>query len=285
MNFDAKRVKNTNSEYHADKDILSSSMLKSALISPLKFIHSLTTHIEPTPSMMYGTLMHALITEPEAVNDIVALSPQPLARDAASRLFREANPGRLCMWLGDFQNAQHLARMTLDAKFRGRHFYKFIEESVCERSTYYTDPTTGMKCRTRSDIEHFDFTFDLKTTRYYGPREFQLDSVRLDYDLSAYMYTFARVLAESQDAGQVVDPKPFVLVPIFNTQPYGVFFRPCDNDFMLNGQKKYNAAMKTIAGCREADFWPTTSGEVPMGLDHWQQYDAKTAPWVSALTS
>ena len=102
MNFDAKRVKNTNSEYHADKDILSSSMLKSALISPLKFIHSLTTHIEPTPSMMYGTLMHALITEPEAVNDIVALSPQPLARDAASRLFREANPGRLCMWLPPF---------------------------------------------------------------------------------------------------------------------------------------------------------------------------------------
>ncbi|WP_043003172.1 PD-(D/E)XK nuclease-like domain-containing protein [Comamonas testosteroni] len=285
MNFNAKRVKNSNSEYHADKDILSSSMLKNALISPLSFIHSLTTHCVPTPSMMYGTLMHTLITEPQAVNEIVALSPTPLGRDTASRLFREANPGRFCMWIGEFQKAQFLANMTLDAKFRGRPFHKFIEESVCERSTYYTDPTTGMKCRTRSDIEHPEWTFDLKTTRFYGPREFQLDSVRLHYDLSAYMYTFARVLAESQDAGYEVAPKPFVLVPIFNTEPFGVFFRPCSNEFLVNGQKKYNAAMKTIAGCRATDFWPTTSGEVEMGLEHWQQYDSKSAPWMAALNT
>lgn len=285
MFFDSKRVINSNAAYHADKDILSSTMLKSALVSPLSFIHSLTTHIAPTPAMMYGSLMHTLITEPETVNDTVAVSPIPLGRDAVSRQFREANPGRFCMWIGDFQKAQFLAQMTLDSKFRGRPFFKFIEESVCERSTYYTDPTTGMKCRTRPDIEHPDFTFDLKTTRFYGPREFQLDSVRLHYDLSAYMYTFARVLAESEEAGVAVEQKPFVLVPIFNTEPFGVFFRPCSNEFILNGQKKYNAAMQTIAACRNTDFWPTTSGEVELGLEHWQQYDSKAAPWMSALAA
>ena len=285
LRFDCLRKANTNGDYHADKDILSSSMLKDALVSPLSFVHSMTTHTAPTADMQFGTLMHALVMEPHTVNELVAVSPSPLCSTTESRQFRAANRDRLCIWHADFIKAQHLAEKTLNEKFRGRPFYKFVEESVCEQSIYYTDPTTGLKCRVRPDMEHPDFTFDLKSTRFYGPREFQFDAERKHYDLSAYMYTYARFLAETQDAGETATTKPFIIVSIFKTEPYGVFMRPCSTDFMENGRKKYNAALQTIAACRASDYWPTTSGEIELDLEHWQMYDPKRAPWMVSLTS
>ena len=281
--FECSRKANSNSEYHSDKDILSSTMLKDALVSPLAFIHTLTSHTSPTQDMCFGSLMHALIMEPHTVNDLVAVSPSPLSNNSESRSFRAANRDRFCLWIGDLAKAQLLADKTLNEKFKGRPFFKYVEESLCEQSIYYTDPTTGLKCRVRPDMEHPDFTFDLKTTRFCGPREFQLDAIRKHYDLSAYMYSYARVLAETQACGEVVQPKPFVIVPIFKTEPYGVFFRTCSDEFIINGGKKYQSALQTIAACRSADFWPSTSGEIELGIDHWQQFDSKNAPWLTAL--
>lgn len=290
LGLEATLLKNTNREYHADKDILSSTMIKHALVSPQHFVHEYTNYKEPTSAMMLGTLMHALIMEPHTVNDLVAISPEPLDRTVASREFKAKNPGRLCMWMADYIKAQDLAARTLEQKFQGRPFYKFVEESECEQSIYFTDPDTGMKCRTRPDLRHPEFLFDIKTTRYYGLREFAVDAIRLHYDLSAYMYLLSdKLLMANQCAAQAaaadVATKKFVIVSIFNTAPHGIFFRPCNNDFILNGQKKYLSAMKTIQTCMRHDFWPSTSGVVELGLEHWQQFEAMNSSWMIGLQS
>lgn len=234
--------------------------------------------------------MHALVMEPLTINELVAISPTPLDRSAASREFKKQNPGRYCMWMGDYVKAQQLALRTLDERFRGRPFYQFVEQSKCEQSIYYTDPVTGLRCRTRPDMLHDEFIFDIKTTRHCGPREFAFDAERLHYDLSAYMYLLSDLLLRGQDCGSLLElqqkpSKRFVVVSITNTEPHGIFFRPASDNFITNGQKKYNSAMKTIAACMKADYWPSTSGELELDIEHWQQFDAKRAPWLVGLNA
>lgn len=281
--FGCRVARNSNSEYHSDLDILSSSMLKRALVSPLSFIHSITAPSPRSRAMDFGTLMHTLILEPATVDEVVAIYPEPLTRLKGCTQFKHDNRGRLVMSMAEFATLKNLADRTLDTSFRGRPFYKFVEEGVAEESIYYTDPDTGMRCRIRPDLRHPDFTFDLKTTRHYGPREFQTGALSLDYDLSAYMYSLGRVLYESQEAQEMQEAKPFVMVCVFNSAPYGTFFRPCSSAFLENGRSKYEEAMKTILACRATDYWPTTSGEIELGLEHWQQFDANAAPWKTGL--
>lgn len=269
-----------NAAYHSDKDILSSSMLKHALESPAQFIASLTTPSNRTDAKDFGTLIHALILEPHTVQSLVAISAQPLGRDADSKKFRKANADRICLSIAEFASATQLADKVLSTMFRGRPFYKFVEEGTVESSIYYTDPTTGIECRTRLDLMHPDFTFDIKTTRQSTAPAFQRDAISMHYDLSAYMYSLSRVLLEKNPT-----PKPFVLVPVCTDAPHSVFFMPCSSSVLENGQRKYNTALSTIQACTRVNHWPGLDGEYEMDIEPWQAFTPEPAPWrKTALT-
>ena len=269
-----------NEAYHSDKDVLSSSMLKPALESPAQYIASLTAPSTRTDAKDFGTLIHALILEPHTVQSLVAISVQPLGRDADSKNFRKANVDRICLSVAEFISAVQLADKALSAKFRGRPFYKFVEEGTVESSIYYTDPTTGIECRTRLDLMHPDFTFDIKTTRQSTAAAFQRDAIAMHYDLSAYMYSLSRVLLENNPT-----PKPFVLVPVCTEAPHPVFFMPCSPAVLENGQRKYNTALSIIQACTSVNHWPGLDGEYEMDIAPWQAFTPEPAPWrKSALT-
>lgn len=264
----------SNSSYHADKDVLSSTMLKSALVSPAHYIAALTQPHACSPQKLFGTLLHTLVLEPEKVDQVVALYPGRLGKDSASREFRKANGGRLCMDLADYFAAMTMANKVREATFRGRPFYRFIEEGEVEASFYYDDPTTGIACRTRLDLFHPEFTFDLKTTRHCSPSQFQRDAVAMHYDLSVYMYSLSRVLYE-KDA----NTKPFILVPVDSAEPHGIHFMPCSSDFLRNGQRKYSTALSTIKASTDTDHWPALDGECEMDILPWQVFTPERASW------
>ena len=263
-----------NEAYHADKDVLSSSMLKHALTSPAHYIASLTAPQTRTDAKDFGTLIHALILERHTVQDLVAISAQPLGRDAESRKFRQANGGRICLSMAEYMAAVQMADRVLSSLFRGRPFYKFVEEGTVETSLYYTDPTTGLACRTRLDLCHPDFTFDIKTTRQETPAAFSRDALAMHYDLSAYMYCLSRVLLDQNPT-----PKPFILVPVSTEAPHSVFFMPCSPRVLENGQRKYNTALGTIMACSSINHWPGLDGEYEMDLEPWQTFTPEPAPW------
>lgn len=269
-----EKRKLSNAQYHADKDVLSSTMLKTALVSPAHYIASLTELNTSSPQKLFGTLIHALVLEPDTVNQVVALYPGLLGKDTASREFRKINGGRRCMSLADFFAAKTMADKVREAPFRGRPFWKYIEEGEVEASFYFDDPTTGIACRTRLDLLHPDFTFDLKSTRHSTPALFQKDAIALHYDLSVYMYTLSRVLYEQSPSA-----KPFVLVPVDSAAPHGVHFMPCSNDFLRNGERKYATALATIKACNDVDHWPSLEGEYEMDIHHWQTFTPELATW------
>lgn len=268
-----KRI-NSSAEYHADKDILSSSMLKNALISPAHYIETLLEPHTDTPDKAFGTLIHALVLEPQTVPPLIAVYAGSTTDRADWLAFKAANKGRYCLTHADLTQAELMSDMARNAMFRGRPFYKFIEEGEVEPSIYYDDPTTGISCRTRPDLLHPDFTFDLKTTRHSLPSQFQKDAISMHYDLSAYMYTLSRVLLERTST-----PKPFVLVPVDSNPPHGTHFMPCSAAFLENGMKKYNTALATIKACSSLDHWPTLDGEIEMDLMPWQVFTPPQATW------
>ncbi|QXW20179.1 PD-(D/E)XK nuclease-like domain-containing protein (plasmid) [Comamonas aquatica] len=267
-----RTAKNSNREYHSDVDVYSSTMLKNALVSPAHFIQGLLHRFKGSRSTDFGTLLHALILEPHTVDEIIAIYPDDFTRLKDCTAFKEKNKERYCLTLREFVEAQNLADKTLNSKFRGRHFYKFVEEGIVEESIYYSDPVTGLACRTRLDLKHPEFTFDVKSTRYSDTSLFSRQACDLHYDLSAYMYTLSRFLHEQKTEVDARKPKPFVLIPVCSEAPHSVYFMPCSVDFLQNGKSKYEHALAIIKACTDVQSWPTLGGEKEIDIAPWQKY-------------
>ena len=262
----------SSTDYHADRDVLSCSMLKPMLISPGHYIDSLVS-FKRTDAMDKGTLLHALVLEPHTSPEVMAVYPGSL-KTPDGKAFVAANPDRICISLADLLLLKVAAEKTRYSLFRGRPFFKFIEEGEVEPAIYFTDPTTGLKCRTRPDLNHPDFIFDLKSSRHASAMIFQQDAVSMHYDMQAFMYSMARCLFE----GTTI-PKPFVFVKVESSAPNSVHFMPSKQAFLENGFDKYAAAMGAIKACTDADLWPTLQGEVDMDLLPWQAFKSTSTSW------
>ena len=273
---DCYTLQNSNSAYHNDVDIYSSSMLKNAIESPATFIQCLLERYKGSKATNFGSIMHALVLEPHTVNELVAIYPVDLNRTKECAIFKLANPNRFCISLRDFIQAQNLAEKILNQVFRGKTFRQYIAEGTVERSIYYTDPITGLKCRTRPDLLHPEFTFDLKTTRYWSQDSFDRQAIDLHYDLSAYMYTLSRFLLEKSASAspEAVTVKPFVIVSVCTEAPHSVFFRPTSYSFLQNGQKKYESSVAIIKACSQVQTWPAMGGEKEIDLAPWQMFSS-----------
>ena len=240
-------------------------MLKDLLVSPAHFMSSLMDK-RSSKQMDVGTVMHMLVLEPHTAASVVALYPGPLTT-ADGRAFSKANSNRIVMSLQEYLQMRRGANLVLESTFRGRPFYRYVEEGVVEPSIFYEDPHTGLACRTRPDLHHPDFTFDLKTTRHISLASFQADAVGRHYDLQAYMYSLARCIFEGTSK-----PKEFIFVPVESVSPYSTCFRPASVNFLQNGQAKYEAALSVYKACMATDFWPAPNGESELELLPWQQF-------------
>ncbi|WP_182121155.1 PD-(D/E)XK nuclease-like domain-containing protein [Acidovorax sp. FHTAMBA] len=251
--------------YHGHRDVLSSSMLKDLLVSPAHFMSNLMGK-KSSKQMDLGTVMHMLVLEPHTAASVVALYPGPL-NTVDGRAFSKANCSRIVMSLQEYLQMQHGAGLVMESGFRGRPFYRYVEEGVVEPSVFYKDPNTGVACRTRPDLHHPDFTFDLKTTRHISLPSFQADAIARHYDLQAYMYSLARCIFEGTSK-----PKEFIFVPVESSAPYSTCFRPASVNFLENGRAKYEAALGIYKACMTTDYWPAPNGEAELDLMPWQQY-------------
>lgn len=259
--------------YHADREVFSSTMLKPLLLSPAHFLAARLAPHSRSDDKDFGALLHTLVLEPDTLNDGFAVLPDRFS-STDGRSFRESNPGRICVTLARFREAQALAGRIQDATYKGRPFRRFIEEGKVEPSIYYTDEVTRLPCRIRPDLMHPEITFDLKSTRHGSASEFQRQAVDLHYDLSAFMYCLGRVVLEGGSR-----PKPFVIVAAETSAPYCVQFRTASQEFLVNGREKYVWALSTLKACSEQNHWPGLDTDEELGLDVWQCYRKPTASW------
>lgn len=144
-------------EYHGDTFALSASMLKDfasdSLLFHKRYNLKSVPRKEPTPAMAMGTLVHAMLLEPDTVADVASVIPDEFMTESGARSTSKAAKswhaeqeqyGRLA-----FTSAEYLRAVnaSLAAKQALRFHGVSIDGCNCEQSIYWQENGIDYRCR------------------------------------------------------------------------------------------------------------------------------------------
>jgi hypothetical protein len=177
----------SNAAYHADREYLSSSKLKTILESVEKFKTELDN---PSPAatgahLDLGTYVHSLLLEPELVATEYAVFPGFRRAGKDFEIFKAQNSGKNIISLSMQNTGQRLAASTKACPAA----LDLLKGGQAELSI--ADEVYGVKCKARFDYINVDrsFLLDVKTSRDSAGKEYFKDTIKqYKYDLSAALY-------------------------------------------------------------------------------------------------
>lgn len=262
----------TDTEYHAAKDILSSSGARRLITStPRKFYEEMTTVRPYNPAFEIGHAAHTLmltVGDPfEVVNaDSWRTKDAKEVRDAALQA------GNTPLLAKEYAQVRAMADAILDHPVTGELFTR--NDTTSEQSLYWTDEQTGVACRARPDLAVNDWSLvvDYKTTVSADPREFAKSIAKYGYHQQQAWY------CEAVETLTGIRPE-FVFVCQEKTPPYELSLIQLDADAVRIGGRLNEDARSIYAACMDSGVWPSypTSVQV-VGLPAWalRQADQET---------
>lgn len=256
----------SNEAYHRLKAV-SPSQIKVLGRSPLhyydQFLAEDREKREPTPQMLMGTALHTAVLEPELWDATVAVPPHAFDRrtKAGKELaaeFERESAGKIVLSPEDADQVRRMADAV-----RSHPAASFLLELPGRREASYTwtDPATGLPCKTRPDWHSEDrrIVVDVKTTRDASRAEFAKSIANLDYHVQA---------AWNQTA---LEAQQFLTIAVENVRPYAVAVYPASGAMIAAGQRRIEAAMALLAECWASGRWPGYGDLVaePIELPGW----------------
>jgi exodeoxyribonuclease VIII len=274
----------SNEDYHAI-DAVSPSKLKVLKRSPLhyfdKYLASDREKQKPTDAMKKGTALHTAVLEPELWDSTIAVKPEDAPNrptekqlvqpaktgtkahdawlDACSRRdwwaeFDKKSAGKLLISPGDADEVRRMADSV-----RRHPAASFLLEMPGRREASYTwtDPATGLQCKTRPDYHTEDrrIVVDLKTTIDAKRNEFSRSIVNYDYHVQS---------AWNIDA---IGAEQFITIAVESSRPYCVAVYPASDALIAAGRRRYEEAMETLAECISSGIWPGYGDEIQEAID------------------
>lgn len=251
----------SNEEYHGERDHISSSGLKLMLKDPKSYYEQYVLGIrqESTQAMDFGTYIHALILEPDTVEEEFAIWEGAQRRGKDYEEFEKANKNKIILTRSQVEQADvFLTAYEESSIVIGKHGYEeavpiptFFEDGVPEESMFAEIDGVKVKARFdyRREFDDFGSINDIKTTSYAvnGVE----DAVKIcgfyDYDLSAALYV---------DVAKEVTGKEHDFYFLFCSKKDGKFslFR-ASKEFLDVGRKKYKEAISRIKRARETGIY------------------------------
>lgn len=259
-------------EYHAAKDILSSSGARRLITStPRKFYEEMTTVRPYNPAFEIGHAAHTLmltVGDPFEVVDADSWRTKDAkaARDAALQA------GNTPLLTKEYAQVRAMADAILEHPVTGELFTR--NDTTSEQSLYWTDEQTGVACRARPDLAVNDWSLivDYKTTLSADPKEFAKSIAKYGYHQQQAWYS------EAVETLTGIRPE-FVFVCQEKTPPYEVSLIQLDADAVRIGGRLNEDARSIYAACMDSGVWPSypTSVQV-VGLPAWalRQADQET---------
>jgi exodeoxyribonuclease VIII len=278
----------TNEAYHALQAV-SPSQIKVLNRSPFhyydQFLADDREKREPTPQMIKGTALHTAVLEPELWDsNVVVKPPDSPSRPTEKQLIKPTRTGTRAHdawleacdrrdWWIEFDrtstgklllspdDADQVRRMA-DA-VRKHPAARFLLDMPGRREASYTwtDPQTGLECKTRPDWHSEDrrIVVDVKTTRDASRAEFAKTISNLDYHVQA---------AWNQTA---LGAEQFITIAVENVRPFAVAVYPASGGMIAAGQRRIDAAMALLAPCWASGVWPGYGDLVqdPIELPGW----------------
>lgn len=258
----------THEQYHADKSAIGSSSLALSFSSLKAFYegHFLGKQSPPNYEMKLGTIIHMALLEPKEFARRFIVMPEFESRDLKGNLSTSKNTKyykeQVDKWMSErladeivVTNEEHEQILGMIASVKSHPQGELIfKNGSVERSGYYRDPETGIKCKIRPDFMGSDLFLvtDFKTARTSEQKLFGTHAfgpARLDLRIWMYAYGISQI-------EKIAMPQNLFFMVCEKTWPYesAVYF--LTEEQKTQAEYDYRRAMARIADAIKSGKWP-----------------------------
>lgn len=242
--------------YHADRTTISSSGLRALLPPgcPAQYQYDRDNPPAPKREFDLGHAVHGEVLGEGPEIDVLPFDsyltkPAKEARDEAREM------GVVPLLRHEWDQVQAMAEAIRQHPVAGPLFAPGT--GIAERSLYWTEPRTGVRCRVRPDWlkeagEGRRIVVDLKTARAVDPAALQRAVYEHGYHAQAAFY-----LEGVKALGLHGDQEPaFIFVFQSKTPPYLVHLVELDFPALTLGAARNERALQIYAECQRTGIWP-----------------------------
>ena len=236
----------TEKEYR-DYPAISRSELFKISESPEKFKYYQEHPEEPTPSLIFGQLFHAMALQPETVAEQFAVAPNVDRRTKEGKKewleFQEMSKG----WTVVTEDMIEQATAMCEA-LKQNDYVKKLLKGEREKEFFWNDDLTGEPCKCRVDCltELGDslIVVDLKSTENAETDAFMKSAIKYGYDLQSAMY--------SKGVEVNTGKKPlFVFIAIEKKPPYAINILQADELLIRRGYDLFREYIGIYHDCKQ----------------------------------
>lgn len=250
----------TAEQYHADLTSISSTGLRELLDPgcPAQFHYDRHHPKPPKREFDFGNAVHAAVLGKGS--DIVEIDyPNYLKADARAQRDIAYDDGKIPLLPKEKEQVDAMAAAIRRHSEAGPLFAP--GNGVAERSIYWTDPATGVRCRVRPDwlIVRPEVTVvvDLKTTTDANPTACSKAIAAYSYHQQGALY-----LDGVTAAGLAPEGARFLFVFQSKKPPYLVTVRELGDQDQDIGRARNEKALRLYADCTATGMWPDWTGPV-----------------------
>jgi exodeoxyribonuclease VIII len=243
------------------------STLTAMATSPGAYRLRCDTEFKTTPDMDFGDAVDTLLFEgKDALMGRFAMRPEGLKLTTKEgKAWKRDNPGIVV--------PAHEVYSTALAVLMDPVAADILAAGEFQVSAFAQDEDSGLWCKVRPDICRRTYKptdvrtlADLKVTGVFELHAWTRIAYRLKYHWQAAMYCDVMTAATGNYH------EHFFFIVAENKPPHHVAVRKCPASVIEQGRADYKAALRKVRECREADYWPTSTGEVQaMELERWMR--------------
>lgn len=281
----------TEQEYRSHPAISRSQLFK-IKESPEKFKWAEEHPEPPTPALIFGQLLHAMVLQPETVGHDFVVAPNVDRRTKGGKEmwadFEASAEGKTIVTTDMVEQAVAMRDKLLD-----NEYVKKLLGGEREKPFFWTDDLTGEECKCRVDcltsINGMDIIVDLKTAESADTDTFMRHAIKYGYNLQAAMYIegvknsnvvkrkvvtnttqkqyFDEEIGElvtyqdkeygivsGGNEGEIITPS-FVFIVIEKKPPYAINILQADKAFVLHGFDLFRELIGTYHECKTTGNW------------------------------
>lgn len=240
----------TEKEYRERPEISRSELFKIGE-SPEKFKYYQEHPEEPTPSLVFGQLLHTMALQPETVNDLFAVAPNVDRRTKAGKeafaQFEADAENKTVVTADMYQQATEMC----EALSRNEFVQKLLKGEK-EKVFFWNDDLTGEPCKCRVDCltELGDnlIIVDLKSTENAETDAFMKSAIKYGYDFQSAMYSKG---VEANTGKKTL----FVFIAIEKKPPYAINILQADELLIRRGYDLFREYIGIYSECKKTGVW------------------------------
>ena len=257
-----KLIQLSNEDYHANRTHVSKSWLDKIERSPshLKAYLDGVEEREASPALLFGSMFHTLVLEPDLFDQQYIICPKFDMRTKVGKSgyddFLLANQYRSTAAFID--QASYDVALKMRANIQAHNLAKkLLTAGKPEQSVLYKDES-GVDCKARADWLRENFIVDLKTTDDASPSGFAKSIANFRYQVQAVHYQ------------KGFDLDRFIFIAVEKKPPYAVAVYMLDEEAVYKGSETRKRNLDTYAECLVKDEWPGYSENLTaISLPRW----------------